>query len=76
MGEALPIVSGREAAAALGRLGFELLPGPGKGSHMALWKDGVRRPIIIPDHRELDRGTLQSILRSSGVSREEFISKL
>ena len=76
MGERLPVISGREAAAALLKLGFELLPNRGKGSHMALWKEGLGRPLIIPDHKELDRGTLMSIIRSSGVSKEDFIASL
>ena len=76
MGERLPVVSGREAAGALEKLGFELLPKRGKGSHMALWKAGVDRPVIVPDHKELDRGTLMSILRSAGVSKEEFVAAL
>ena len=43
---------------------------------MALWKEGLGRPLIIPDHKELDRGTLMSIIRSSGVSKEDFIASL
>ena len=74
MGERLPVISGREAAAALFKLGFELHPNRGKGSHLALWKEGLGRPLIVPDHKELDRGTLMSIIRSSGVSKEDFIA--
>ncbi len=29
--------------------------------------------IVVPDHRELDRGTLRAILRQAGVSVEEFV---
>lgn len=28
----------------------------------------------IPDHRELDRGTLRAIIRQSGLSVDEFIA--
>lgn len=76
MGDRLPVVSGRETAAALQRLGFELMPNRGKGSHLALWREGLGRPVIMPDHKELDRGTLMSILRSAGVSREAFVEAL
>lgn len=72
----LPVVSGRATAEALGRLGFEVLKKRGKGSHIALWKDGLNRPVIVPDHNELDRGTLGSILRAAGVSREEFVQAI
>lgn len=76
LGDKFPVVSGRQTAEALQRLGFQILSGRGKGSHMALWRDGVPRPIIVPDHRELDRGTLASILRTAGISREAFIRAL
>ncbi|MFG0284005.1 MAG: type II toxin-antitoxin system HicA family toxin [Phycisphaerales bacterium JB039] len=72
MSQRLPVVSGREAVAALQRLGLEVLPNRGKGSHIALWRADLQRPVIVPDHKELDRGTLRSILRGAGVSDEEF----
>ena len=28
--------------------------------------------LVVPDHRELDRGTLRGIIRQSGLSVEEF----
>ncbi len=62
--------------AALQRLGFELLPGRGKGSHMVLWRNDLGRPITVPDHKEVDRGTLKSILRSAGISPEQLIAHL
>jgi hypothetical protein len=30
--------------------------------------------ISIPDHKELDRGTLRSLIRDSGMTVEEFLS--
>lgn len=32
--------------------------------------------VVIPDHKELDRGTLRAIIRQAGLSLEEFISYL
>lgn len=72
----LPIVSGRETAKALGRLGYQLQRGRGKGSHMALWHEGKRKTLIVPDHKELDRGTLRAILRQADVSVEQFVAAL
>ena len=28
--------------------------------------------LVVPDHRELDRGTLRGIIRQSGLSVAEF----
>lgn len=31
-----------------------------------------RKPITVPRHHELDRGTLRAILRTTEISVEEF----
>lgn len=72
MGTPLPVVSGRDTAHALEKFGFELLPKRGKGSHIVMSKRGYPAIITIPDHRELDRGTLRSIIRSAGMTVEQF----
>lgn len=45
-----------------------------RGSHVKFLKlapEGVRT-VIVPDHREIARGTLRSILRQAGLTAEEF----
>ena len=32
--------------------------------------------VVVPDHRELDRGTLRAILRQAGLSVAEFVDLL
>jgi len=32
--------------------------------------------VVVPDHRELDRGTLRAIIRQAGLSVEEFAKLL
>jgi len=32
--------------------------------------------FYIPEHKELDRGTLRSIIRTAGISVEEFVKLL
>jgi hypothetical protein len=32
--------------------------------------------VIIPDHSEVAKGTLKSILRQAGITREEFLKLL
>jgi predicted RNA binding protein YcfA (HicA-like mRNA interferase family) len=46
------------------------------GSHIVMQKRFPDRTLTvpIPDHSELRIGTLQSIIRQSGVSRSEFES--
>jgi hypothetical protein len=33
-------------------------------------------PGFVPDHRELDRGTLRAILRQAGIGVEDFLKLL
>ncbi|HYU23818.1 MAG TPA: type II toxin-antitoxin system HicA family toxin, partial [Thermoanaerobaculia bacterium] len=42
------------------------------GSHLVLIKDGVRANLSIPLHRELATGTLRSLIRTAGMTVEEF----
>lgn len=68
----LPIVSGRQAVSALMRIGYEQVRQ--RGSHIRLRhpSDPVRRPVTVPDHRELKSGTLRAIIRDAGLTIEQF----
>lgn len=68
-------MSGREVIAAFRSFGFEVVGQ--KGSHIKLRRisnSGRRETLTIPDHRELDTGTLRAILRqaSSYISMREL----
>lgn len=70
MSPALPIVSGSETVRALELIGFIRISQ--RGSHIKLrHSDG--RIAIVPDHNELARGTLRSILRQADLDVVEFI---
>jgi predicted RNA binding protein YcfA (HicA-like mRNA interferase family) len=43
-----------------------------KGSHLILFRADPPTTLSVPDHRELDRGTLRSLLRQAGISPAEF----
>jgi len=43
---------------------------------MVLRRDEPFAQVVVPDHKELDRGTLRAILRGAGVAIEEFIGLL
>ena len=40
---------------------------------MILVKDGNMATLSVPDHREVAKGTLRSLIRSSGLSVDEFL---
>ena len=66
----LPAISGRECLKVLQKTGFALKRQ--EGSHMILRRDDPFCQVVVPDHKELDRGTLRAILRSIDFSVEEF----
>jgi predicted RNA binding protein YcfA (HicA-like mRNA interferase family) len=65
-------LSGREVCAILAKHGFE--EKRQKGSHLIMQKTLPASTITVPVplHSELRVGTLQSIIRQSGVPRSEF----
>jgi predicted RNA binding protein YcfA (HicA-like mRNA interferase family) len=70
----LPRISGRDCVAVLLKQGFQLKRQ--HGSHMILRRDKPFAQVVVPEHSELDTGTLRSILRQAGISPEEFLSLL
>jgi len=67
----LPRILGRECLKALQKIGFYLKRQ--EGSHMVLRRDNPFGQVVVPDHKELDRGTLRAIIRQSGLSVDEFV---
>jgi predicted RNA binding protein YcfA (HicA-like mRNA interferase family) len=67
----LPVVSGREAGEAFTKLGF--VYDHHRGSHMIYYHPEGRH-LSIPDHPELDRGTLRKLIRDAGITVEDFIA--
>jgi len=39
-------------------------------------KEGETVTLSIPDHKEIAKGTLRSLIRNAGITVEEFISEL
>jgi predicted RNA binding protein YcfA (HicA-like mRNA interferase family) len=71
----LPVVSGRQVAKALGKIGFRF--DHQQGSHMILRHQAPpHRRITIPDHKEITKGTLENILREAGLTMEELLHLL
>jgi predicted RNA binding protein YcfA (HicA-like mRNA interferase family) len=66
----LPRISGRECLKALQRIGYYLKRQ--EGSHMIVRRDNPFSQVVIPDHKELDRGTLHSIICQANLGLEEF----
>ena len=71
----LPQVSGHKVVQTLLKIGYE--KDRQKGSHIVLRQILYpHRRIVVPDHRELAKGTLRAIIRQAGITVEEFNSLL
>ncbi|UVT15751.1 MAG: type II toxin-antitoxin system HicA family toxin [Nitrospira sp.] len=70
----LRILSGREVCRILEQHSFQLVRQ--RGSHMVMQRrtDGDTVTIPVPDHPEIRIGTLQAIIRQSGIPRTAFES--
>ena len=66
----LPRVSGRQVVAALVRIGFRVRRQ--QGSHIIMRRDIPFGQTVVPNHPEIDRGTLRAIIRQVGVSVDDF----
>lgn len=74
MSARLPLISGREAVAAFGRDGWGVARQ--RGSHIILVKVGSMATLSVPDHAEVARGTLRSLIRAAGLTVDEFTALL
>lgn len=70
----LPRVSGKECVKALEKAGFYFKRQ--EGSHIILRRDIPFAQVVVPNHKELDKGTLRSIIRMASITVEEFINNL
>lgn len=70
----LRVLSGKQVCAILSRHGF--MEVRQRGSHIVMQKrlPDTTVTVPVPNHSELRVGTLQSIIRQSGVPRSEFES--
>jgi predicted RNA binding protein YcfA (HicA-like mRNA interferase family) len=67
-------ISGKDASKAFQKAGWQARGQV--GSHLVHTKPGIRANLTIPLHSELAPGTLRSLIRTSGLTVEEFLKLL
>ena len=71
----LPTVKPRQVVRALERAGFEI--DHQTGSHIVLRRASDNRRVVVPWHsRDLGRGLTLRIIKSAGLTRDQFIQLL
>ncbi len=70
----LPLISGKDCIKALTKIGFYVRRQ--RGSHIILRREEPFGELVIPAHKELDKGTLRAIIRQADLEVNEFIKLL
>ena len=71
---ALPVLSGRKAVRVFEKLGWEAARQ--RGSHIILVKEGEIATLSVPDHKEIAKGTLRSLIRAANLTMDQFIAAI
>ena len=68
----LPALSANEIVKALVKKGFDVKRQ--SGSHIILVRQNPppKRTVVIPSYSEIAKGTLLSIIRQTGINRDDF----
>jgi len=72
MGTRLPVLSGREVVRVFEKFGWQFVRR--SASHMVLTKAGEMVSLSVPDHKEVAKGTLRSLIRAASLTLEQFSS--
>jgi predicted RNA binding protein YcfA (HicA-like mRNA interferase family) len=68
----VPLLRPREVVRAFERLGWSVARQ--RGSHIVMTKPGHIATLSIPDHPEVARGTLRTLITKAGLTVAEFVS--
>ncbi len=68
----VPVLKPRQVVRAFEKLGWEIARQ--KGSHIILVKSGHVATLSVPNHPEVARGTLRSLINKAGLTVDEFLS--
>ena len=67
----LPTLSGEQVVRIFENFGWRVARQ--RGSHIILIKEGEMVTLSVPHHKEVAKGTLRSLIRSAGLTVNEFL---
>jgi predicted RNA binding protein YcfA (HicA-like mRNA interferase family) len=70
----LPVISGSETVKVFERFGWTVARQT--SSHIIMTQEGQIASLSIPNHKEVARGTLRSLIRSANLTVDEFVGRL
>jgi predicted RNA binding protein YcfA (HicA-like mRNA interferase family) len=70
----VPILRPKQVVKTFEKLGWEVVRQ--RGSHIILTKVGHVATLSVPNHAEVARGTLRTLIARAGISMDEFLETL
>jgi predicted RNA binding protein YcfA (HicA-like mRNA interferase family) len=70
----LPTLSGKEVMRVFESFGWSITRQ--RGSHIIMIKEGEIITLSIPNHKEIAKGTLRSLIRSANLTVDEFVAAI
>jgi predicted RNA binding protein YcfA (HicA-like mRNA interferase family) len=70
----LPVMSGREVVKTFESLGWQV--DRQSSSHIVMVRAGETASLSVPDHREVRKGTLRSLIRNANLTLDEFLAAI
>jgi predicted RNA binding protein YcfA (HicA-like mRNA interferase family) len=66
----LPVLNGQEVVRVFESFGWSV--SRQKSSHIIMTKEGEAATLSIPNHKEVAKGTLRSLIRAANLTVDEF----
>lgn len=70
----LPALSGKEVVRVFESFGWRVARQ--RGSHIIMVREGELITLSIPNHKEVAKGTLRSLIRSANLTVDEFVAAI
>lgn len=70
----LPALSGKDVVRVFESFGWSIARQ--RGSHIIMIKEGEIITLSIPNHKEVAKGTLRSLIRSANLTVDEFVASI
>lgn len=70
----VPVLRPREVVKTFGKLGWQV--SRQRGSHIILTRKEHIASLSVPNHPEVARGTLRSLIARAGLTMDEFLKAL
>jgi len=67
----VPVLSGKEVVRLFEGFGWNVVRQ--SSSHIIMTKEGEIATLSVPDHKEVAKGTLRSLIRAANLTVDEFV---